>query len=73
MMITYFDFLKMSEPEQFEAVWKGTFLGERRETGLWVQCYSLGSFYADVYYDATANCIQRVEPHLKLEQLMLYQ
>ncbi|MDT3401343.1 hypothetical protein [Mucilaginibacter terrae] len=73
MMITYFDFLQMSEPEQFEAVWKGTFLGERREKGLWVQCYSLNSFYADVYYDETANCIQRVVPHLKIEQLMLYQ
>lgn len=73
MMITYFDFLKMNLPEQYEAVWKGTFLGERRESNLWVQCYSLGSFYVEVYYDSTANSVKGVSPHLKLEHLMLYQ
>jgi hypothetical protein len=49
MMITQYDFLKMNEAEQYEAVWKGTFLGDRREGGLLIQCYSLESFYVEVF------------------------
>lgn len=71
-MITLYDFLRMNETEQYAAVWKGTFLGDRKEDGLWIQCYSLGSFYVEVYYDSSANEIKRLRPFSKLEQLASY-
>jgi hypothetical protein len=49
MVITLYDFLQMDQAEQYEAVWKGTFLGDRREGGLWIQCYSLENFYVEVF------------------------
>lgn len=72
MVITLYDFLRMSEPEQYEAVWKGTFLGDRREDDFWVQCYSLGNFYVEVFYDHQTNCVQRLRSFSKIEQLAPY-
>jgi len=72
MVITLNDFSRMSESEQFDAVWKGTFLGERRDSGLWIQCYSLGTFYVEVFYDENANRIERLHSFSKAEQLAPY-
>jgi len=72
MMITHYDFLAMNETEQYEAVWKGTFLGDRREEGIWIQCYSLQSFYVEVYFDATANQLLRIRSFSRIEQLAPY-
>ena len=72
MVITLYDFLQMDQAEQYEAVWKGTFLGDRREDGLWVQCYSLGNFYVEVYYDADTNQLTRLRSFSKIEQLTPY-
>lgn len=62
----------MSQAEQAEAVWKGTFLGDRRIDGLWVQCYSLESFYVEVYYDEQANQILKLESFTQVNQLAPY-
>jgi hypothetical protein len=72
MMITFYDFLAMDEAEQYNSVWQGTFLGERREESLWIQCYSLGSFYVEVYYDAGANQLLRIRSFSKIEELAPY-
>jgi hypothetical protein len=72
MMITQYDFLAMNETEQYEAVWKGTFLGDRREGSLWIQCYSLESFYVEVFYDADANRLERIRSFTKIDQLAPY-
>ena len=72
MMITHYDFLAMSETEQYEAVWKGTFLGDRKDGNLWVQCYSLESFYIEVYYDAVNNKLLRIESFTSIHQLGPY-
>ena len=72
MVITLYDFLQMDQAEQYEAVWKGTFLGDRREDGLWVQCYSLENFYVEVYYDAGTNQLTRLRSFSKIEQLAPY-
>lgn len=72
MVITLYDFLRMSEAEQYEAVWKGTFLGDRREDNSWIQCYSLGAFYVEVFYDQEANQVQRLRSFSKVEQLAPY-
>ena len=72
MMITHYDFLNMNEAEQYEAVWKGIFLGDRREAGLWIQCYSLENFYVEVYYDADANSLARIRSFTKIDQLAPY-
>jgi hypothetical protein len=70
--MTHYEFLRLSEAEQYEAVWKGTLLGDRREGDLWIQCYSLTSFYVEVYYDRAANQIQRIRSFSKLAQLAPY-
>lgn len=72
MVITLYDFLQMDPAEQYEAVWKGTFLGDRREDGLWVQCYSLENFYVEIFYDAGTNQVARLRSFSKFEQLAPY-
>jgi hypothetical protein len=72
MVITLYDFLQMDQAEQYEAVWKGTFLGDRREEGLRVQCYSLENFYVEVYYDAGTNKVTRLRSFSRIEQLAPY-
>jgi hypothetical protein len=72
MMITLYDFIRMDETEQYNAVWKGTFLGDRREEDSWIQCYSLGNFYVEVFYDREANTVKRLRSFSKVEQLAPY-
>ncbi|WP_342647353.1 hypothetical protein [Mucilaginibacter sp. CSA2-8R] len=72
MVITLYDFMRMAEAEQYEAVWTGTFLGDRLDNGYRVQCYSLGTFYVEVYYDQEANTIKRLRSFSKVEQLAPY-
>lgn len=73
MVITQFDFQRMSLTEQGEAVWtKGTFFGERREKGLWIQCYSLGSFYVEVHYDDLDNRLLKLDSFTQVSMLAPY-
>lgn len=69
MVITHYDFLRMTEAEQFKAIRNGTFLGDRKQNGIWIQCYSLGSFYVEVFYDSNCNEIKRIRSFSKIEQL----
>ncbi|WP_311948618.1 hypothetical protein [Mucilaginibacter terrae] len=62
----------MEQSEQYDAVWKGTFLGDRRENELWIQCYSLQNFYVEVYYDAGTNKVARLRSFTGIEQLAPY-
>ena len=73
-MITLYDFHAMTLPENVAAVWEGTFIGDRQEGDLSVQLYNLGTFYAEVFYNAEINEIVKVrgfkgtkliEPYLK--------
>lgn len=72
MVITQFDFQQMSLNEQGEAVWSGTFFGERRENGLWIQCYGLGSFYVEVFYDTETNQLLKFESFTQTSLLAPY-
>lgn len=73
MVITHFDFQRMTLPEKGEAVWnEGTFFGERRENGLWIQCYSMVSFYVEVYYDDQDNSLIKFESFTQLSLLRPY-
>jgi hypothetical protein len=70
--MTHYEFLRLSEAEQYEAAWKGTLLGDRRENDLWIQCYSLTSFYVEVYFDPAVNQIRRIRSFSRLKQLAPY-
>lgn len=72
MVITLYDFLRMSEADQYEAAWKGNYLGERQEDNLRIQCYSLVTFYVEVYYDRKENQIRRLRSFSRIEQLAPY-
>lgn len=56
-MLTMHDFNNLMGPEKAEAIWRGTFLGDRPEGDHTVQLYSLGSFYVEVSYSPAANRI----------------
>ena len=51
------EFESLDLTEKAEAVWRGTFLGDREEGGLRIQLYSLGSCYVEAVYDPAANKI----------------
>jgi hypothetical protein len=71
-MITQFDFLQMSMNDQAEAVWKGTFLGDRNDGIFTVQLFSLGSFYVEVFYNAEINKIERLTSFIGTYGLAAY-
>jgi hypothetical protein len=58
-MLTYLDFNALTESEQAEAVWKGTFLDDRVEGGQHVQLYRLDGFYVEVLYDPVSNSVSK--------------
>jgi hypothetical protein len=72
IMITHYDFLLMTETEQYNAVWSGTFLGDRKGSDGWVQLYNVSNFYVEVFYDSTFNEIKRIRSFTKVGQLDPY-
>ena len=58
-MPTKEEFDLLDEAEKGAAILKGDFLGDREENGLFIQLYSLGTFYGEVWYDPLANKILR--------------
>lgn len=55
--MTLYDFKKLSDFEQAQAVWNGTFLAHREEGLFRVILYQIDSFYAEVYYQKEQNII----------------
>lgn len=61
-MITLYNFIAMNETEQANAVWNGTYLGDRFECDYVIQLYTVSTFYVEVFYDPKENKIIRFRP-----------
>jgi hypothetical protein len=61
-MLSLYAFVAMSETEQANIVWEGTYLGNRLEGQHMVQLYSVSTFFVEVFYDISNNRISRLRP-----------
>jgi phage gp29-like protein len=59
-MITLYDFHGMNTQEKADAIWQGQYISSRIDGESTVQLYNLGSFYAEVFYDAKSNEIKKI-------------
>jgi hypothetical protein len=73
-MVTLYDFHLMTLKEKAAAVWEGTFIGDRAENNFKIQLYSMGNFFAEVFYNQDLNEIvtvrgfkttRLIDPYLK--------
>ncbi|HJP62604.1 MAG TPA: hypothetical protein VJ844_04140 [Mucilaginibacter sp.] len=71
-MLTLYDFQTLNDNEKAEAVWQGSFLGDRQENGQMIQLYSLASFYVEVSYSPTDNRITGFEAFTNTQRLVPY-
>ena len=56
--MTLYEFLTLSEDEQFNTVWsKGVFVEQHIENEIAINLYSINNFFVEVYYDRKANKI----------------
>jgi len=71
-MLTLEDFNALTDNEKAEAVWQGSFLGDRQASGQMVQLYSLDNFYVEVNYCPQANAITHFRSFTDTRQLVPY-
>jgi len=57
-----YDFIKLNEAEQAEAVWNGTFIADRVDSEARYLLYNLGSFFVEVSYLPKENKIDKLRP-----------
>ena len=60
--MTLYRFTTLKDAEQYQVIWDGTFLGDRKEPGYNVLLYSVGDFYVEVYYSVADQAINRNRP-----------
>ncbi len=71
-MLSLEEFFALSQFDQAEAIWDGTFLADREENGLIVRLYGLGSFYGEVFYDPHTNKVLCLRAFNTTSQLVPY-
>ena len=71
-MLTMEEYDAMEEADKAAAILQGEFLADREENGLRIQLYSVGNFYAELYYDPLANQILRWRAFEGIQQLGPY-
>ncbi|QXV63706.1 hypothetical protein INP83_11350 [Mucilaginibacter sp. 21P] len=59
-MITLYDFHGMNMHDKAAATWEGVYLGYRTDDQFTIQLYSIGSFYAEIFYDNLQNKIVKI-------------
>ena len=70
--MTLHEFIGLTEKEQTEAIWHGSFFLWREEFEHTVLLYKLYSFYVEVYYCNETNQITRLNPFNSKKRLELY-
>ncbi len=71
-MLTMEEYDALDEADKAAAILQGEFLADREENGLRVQLYSVGKFYAELYYDPMANKMLRWRAFEGTQQLAPY-
>lgn len=62
----------MDEMEQQEAIWEGTFVGNREDGEHKIALYKIDAFYVEVYYHKEYNVIRKYRPFDDTESLAVY-
>jgi hypothetical protein len=70
--MTLYEFNALDLTLKAEAVWRGTFLADRRVGGLIVQLYSLPGCYVELFYDPAANEITTFQAFTNKQLLVPY-
>jgi hypothetical protein len=60
--MTLYEFIALTDGEQANAVWNGTFLDIRTDRNCKVLLYDLGNFYVEVTYSPSIKEITRLRP-----------
>lgn len=60
--VTIYDFLCMSEPEQYATAWDGQLLTDRRKGAITFQLYSVNDFFIEVAHNAWIAASSAVKP-----------
>ena len=71
-VLSLFEFNLLTDNEKAEAVWSGTFLGDRPEREFRVQLYRIAAFYVEVFYDGDANKIVEFQAFSSYDLLAPY-
>jgi hypothetical protein len=71
-VLSLFEFNLLTADEKAEAVWSGTFLGDRMEKAFRVQLYRVAAFYVEVFYDGDVNKIVEFRPFNSYDLLTPY-
>ena len=70
--MTLYEFIKMEESEQAEAVWNGVFVADREDEEHRILLYQIESFYVEVYYHKKHNAIISFSSFSSIEKLDAY-
>lgn len=70
--MTLYDFIKMDEMEQAEAVWSGTLAGTRNEGEYRILLYKIDQFYVEAWYHVEHNVLRKFVPFDNKETLAIY-
>lgn len=70
--MTLKQFNSLDEMEQQEAIWGGTFIGNREDQEHKILLYKIDSFYVEVYYHKEYNVIRKYVPFDNPAQLAPY-
>lgn len=70
--MSIYDFIKMDEMEQSEAIWSGKLAGTREDNEYRILLYKIDDFYVEVFYHKEHNVIKRFRPFKNKEELQPY-
>ncbi len=70
--MTLYQFNRLDEMEQAEAVWDGAFVADREDYVHKILLYQIDSFYVEVFYHKEYNVIRRFRSFSSTEQLKPY-
>jgi hypothetical protein len=71
-MLTYDQFITMTEYEQANLVWDGALLDSRSDGEYIIQLYGVSTFFVEVIYDPINNKIEKLRPFKTNELLEPY-
>ncbi len=70
--MTNYQFNALNDPQKADAVWDGTYLGDRQDDNHSILLYEVDSFYVEVYYHKEFNNITRFRSFITTDLLEPY-
>ncbi|WP_423149723.1 hypothetical protein [Rubrolithibacter danxiaensis] len=70
--MTLYEFISLNTADKANAVWNGTFIGNREDTAFKYQLYCIDEFFVEVKYDAEENKIVGFKPFKSRKLIDVY-